>query len=203
MTDLLNDPSLTLNGLLKPETVRKLGEELLPNFTEMVRSQGAMLSLPVIRPESPCLPLDLHMSPKRSSSEVNQESIPSSQQPHDSTISQDRQHDTEQDQEEVGYFSLTPQQLKDRAQEFLMYSKSGSKRKLKIPVCVPDDMGMECVSDREVLLGYYKEMMLQKEGSPCKQTRHSVSESSTAGGLVAEETRNPETCKVTFLIPFM
>jgi hypothetical protein len=202
MTDLFNDPSLTLNGILKPEAVRKLGEELMPNFREMVKPQGMMLTVPVIRPESPCLPLDLHMSPKRTSPEVNQVPISSLPQPqltlHDSTMYQHQQHNTKEDQEEAFCFSLTPQQLQDRAQEYLMYSKPGSKRKLKVPVRIPDGVGMEYVSDREVLLGYYNDMMLQKEASPCKQTRHSVSESSTAGGLVAEETRNPETCKDSY-----
>ncbi|XP_061173733.1 zinc finger protein 62 homolog isoform X1 [Saccostrea echinata] len=203
MTDMFSDPSLTLNGLLKPDTVWKLGQKLLPNFTQMASPLEMPPLLPVIRPKSPCLPLDLHMSPKRTPPDEPKTPYDVSQgtqmMTQDLSINREIQHSSTEDQEKVDHFSLTPLQLKERAQEFLLQSKGGAKRKLTVPVRMPDDIGMECISDREVLLDYYKEMLLQRETSPCKQMRTppATSESSTAGGLVAEETRKPETYSPT------
>lgn len=219
MTDFFNDPSLTLNGLFKPETVRRLGERLLPTFSEMVQPS---VTLPLIRPESPCLPLDLHMSPKRNPPEDDSvfntdaaQGLQPNLQPHSAglpgstTPNKNLQQNSEEDQEGEALFSLSPQQLNERAQEFLRNSRFGSKRKLSIPIRMPENMEMEDVtdekmgdvSDREVLLGYYQEMLVQKQTKPqCTQSRASISDSNTVVELVAEETRKPETCKFDFMI---
>ncbi|XP_078316285.1 uncharacterized protein LOC111128579 isoform X2 [Crassostrea virginica] len=216
MTDFFNDPSLTLNGLFKPETVRRLGERLLPTFSEMVQPS---VTLPLIRPESPCLPLDLHMSPKRNPPEDDSvcntdaaQGLQPNLQPHSAglpgstTPNKNLQQNSEEDQEGEALFSLSPQQLNERAQEFLRNSRFGSKRKLSIPIRMPENMEMEDVtdekmgdvSDREVLLGYYQEMLVQKQTKPqCTQSRASISDSNTVVELVAEETRKPETYSPT------
>lgn len=217
MNDFFTDSSLTLNGLFKPETVQKLGRELLPPFSEVMRPKE--LPSPLTRPESPCYPLDLHMSPKRNplddsiSPEPAQKKQTHTEDQGQTFSDQNSMKNSQDDQEGIGCFSLTPQQLKERAREFLRFSELGSKRKLSLPVYLPEQMGMDVgvsermlgnsdrmlgnVSDREVLQGYYKEMLVQKDVEPqCKQARAALSNStSTAGQLVEEETRKPESCE--------
>lgn len=198
--------------MFKPETVRKLGSELLPSLS--VSAGPREVHLPLTRPESPCLPLDLHMSPKRNPPDnppvfpeaaLNGQSqtVEKGQVCSDQTLMKN----SNEDQDDLGCFSLTPQQLKERAQEFLRYCELGSKRKLSLPVNVPEQIGMGVdvpermlgsVSDREVLQGYYKEMLVQKGMEPqCKQSRTALSNSTMAGQLVEEETRKPESYSPT------
>lgn len=219
MNDFFTDSSLTLNGLFKPETVRKFGRELLPSFSEVMRPMEK--PFPFTRPESPCAPLDLHMSPKRNPPDdlitpepAQKKQTHTDDQGHQTCSDQNSMKNSKGDQDGMDRFSLTPQQLEERAQEFLRFSEFGSKRKLfHIPVYLPEQMGMNVsvsermmgnsdrmlgnVSDREVLQGYYKEMLIQKDTEPqCKHARvAALSNSTTAGQLVEEETRKPESCE--------
>lgn len=221
MNDFFTDSSLTLNGLFKPDTVRKFGRELLPSFSEVMRPMEK--PFPFTRPESPCSPLDLHMSPKRNPPDDSITPEPAQKrqthtddQGHQTCSDQNSMKNSKGDQDGMDRFSLTPQQLEERAQEFLRFSEFGSKRKLfHIPVYLPEQMGMNVsvsermmgnsdrmlgnVSDREVLQGYYKEMLIQKDTEPqCKQARvAALSNSTTAGQLVEEETRKPESYSPT------